>query len=175
MVEARSSQDGRRSDPRDPYVLGPGLLPTPFSAAEIRSASPAGRKIRMRIEVDGVLVGFRTNVFTSVDARGATVQSRRFDPDGRPIGEPEESRSTWRAFQRHAAFDAATTSRDLVRIATPLGTLECWHYSRREGGAISEFWFALGLAGMPIRYRSVTGDRVTSEVIVLENAHGKGP
>ena len=71
----------------DPHDLGPGLLPTPFSADEIRAGCPDGRFIRMRIEAGGTLVGYRTNVFRDGDAEGATVESQRFDAAGQPDSE----------------------------------------------------------------------------------------
>lgn len=154
----------------DPHVLGPGLLPTPFSADEIRAGCPDGRFIRMRIESDGRLVGYRANRFLDGDSEGATVESRRFDADGAAIGEPETARAPWVGVQRHAAFEAARTTRRPEVIDTPLGRLDCLRYTTQdEDGSIGDFWFALTMPGMPIRYRSLEGDGVTSEVVVIEN------
>jgi len=157
-------------EPLDTHVLGPGLLPTPFDPAELRAGCPDGRQIRMRIEADGRIVAWRTNRFRGGDAEGTTLESEAFDADGRPTGEPTTARVTWRALQGHASFEAARTTRTEETIETPLGTLDCWRYSTlEEDGSTGDYWFAHGIAGMPIRYRSVVDGRVKSEVIVVEN------
>ena len=56
----RVSQNGAMSDDApdpsalpdspDPHVLGPGLLPTPFTADEIRVACGSGRTMRLLVE-----------------------------------------------------------------------------------------------------------------------------
>jgi hypothetical protein len=154
----------------DPHVLGPGLLPTPFTADEIRAGCPDGRLIRMQLEENGTVVGYRTNRFHGVDVEGASVESRRFDAGGAPAGEPETARVPWLGFQRHAAFEATRTTCLPEVIETPLGRLDCLRYTTRDDdGSIGDYWFALTLPGMPIRYRSLEGDRVTTEVIVIEN------
>jgi hypothetical protein len=40
-------------DARDPHVLAPGRAPTPFTAEEIRDGCPAGRTIRLRVDMVG--------------------------------------------------------------------------------------------------------------------------
>jgi hypothetical protein len=47
----------------DPHILGPGLLPTPFTADEIRAGCPDGRFIRLLVEVDVQEPFIRTNRF----------------------------------------------------------------------------------------------------------------
>ena len=154
----------------DPHILGPGLLPTPFSADEIRAGCPDGRVIRMRVEAGGALVGFRTNVFRDGDAEGATVESQRFDADGQPDGEPVAARTTWLGFQRHAAFPADRTTRFEEVLETPMGPLACLRYTTREDdGSTGDYWFALAMPGMPIRYQSEASGRIVSRVTVIEN------
>lgn len=163
--EVRAIRDGG-----DPHILGPGLLPTPFTADEIRAGCPDGRAIRMRVEADGVVVAFRTNVFSNGDAEGATLESRRFGPDGTPAGAPDAQRVTWLELQAHASFPADRATVEPELLETSLGTLDCLRYTvEDEDGSTSEFWFARSAPGMPIRYRSITDGRVTSEVLVVEN------
>lgn len=160
----------RPVEPSDPHVLGPGLLPTPFTADEIRQGCPDGRLIRLRIEADGQLVGFRTNRFSAGDADGATLESQRFAADGTETGPPEADRVTWRQLQAHAAFPAASTTRLAETIETPLGMNECLRYTRVDGDEVSTFWFARALPGMPIRFESEAGGRVTSRVTMIESS-----
>lgn len=157
-------------EPSDPHILGPGLLPTPFTADEIRSGCPDGRLIRLRIEADGQLVAFRTNRFSAGDAEGATLESQRFAPDGTGIGPREADRVTWRQLQAHASFPADSTTRIGETIETPLGTKECLRYTRVNGDEVSTFWFATSAPGMPIRFESEKGGRVTSRVTMIENS-----
>ena len=157
-------------DANDPHILGPGLLPTPFTADEIRAGCPDGRYIRLRVEADGKLVGYRTNVFRDGDAEGATVESQRFDPEGHPDGDPAASRATWLGFQRHAAFPADRTTRVEEVVDTPMGRLPCLRYTTsEEDGSIGDYWFARAMPGMPIRYQSEASGRLVSRVTVIEN------
>ena len=155
--------------PGDSHILGPGLLPTPFDPAELRAGCPDGRRIHMRLEAEGKVVGWRTNEFSATGPEGATLASRDFDADGRPTEDWTSVRVTWRELQGHASFDASITTRTVETIETELGTLECWRYTRDRDGVTSDFWFAMDIPGMPIRYRTVKGTRVTSEVTVVEN------
>lgn len=158
------------TDPSDPHVRGPGTLPTPFTAEEIRSGCPDGRTTRQRVEADGRVVGYRTNVFRDGDADGATTETQEFDADGVPTGPPSVGRTTWLAFQRHASFAADRTTREAVRLETPLGWRDCLHYQRSDpDGSTSDFWFALSSPGLPIRYRTVRDGRVAHEVVVIED------
>ena len=153
----------------DPHILGPGLLPTPFSAEEIRAGCREGRFIRLLVEVDGREPFHRTNRFVDVDAEGATLESQQLTLEGRPISEIEAKRTTWHQLQAHAAFDASSTTRSTETIETPLGVDECIRYEQVEGGEISTFWFALSSPGMPIRYETREGGHVTSRVTMIEN------
>ena len=154
----------------DPHLLGPGLLPTPFTADDIRVGCPDGRRIRMQVEEGGRVVAFRENTFRDGDADGAIIESTRFAADGTPEGPPEAGRSTWRELQEHASFEAARTTIVPERLDTPTGWLDCLRYTVREDdGSIEDFWFARSAPGMPIRYRTTVDGRVTREVTVIEN------
>jgi hypothetical protein len=153
----------------DPHILGPGLLPTPFTADEIRAGCPDGRLIRLLVEVDGQEPFHRTNRFVGGDAEGSTIESQRLTLDGRPLGELDAARTTWLQLQAHASFPAATTTRAAETVETPLGTNECLRYTRTDGTAVSTFWFARSAPGMPIRYQAEESGRVVSRVTMIEN------
>jgi hypothetical protein len=153
----------------DPHILGPGLLPTPFTASEIREGCPDGRLIRLLVEVDGQAPMHRTNRFRDGDAEGATFESQRLTLDDEPVGAVEAGRTTWHELQAHASFPADSTTRTAVTIETPLGTLECLRYTQIEGESVSTFWFATSAPGMPIRYESEDAGRLVSRVTVIEN------
>lgn len=144
----------------DPHVLGPGLLPTPFTADEIREATGRGKTIEIRVE-NGGTASVRFNRFRETDAEGATLD--------RWTGEaPEEvssNRVTWAELQAHAAFDAETTSlsTETLSLPAPLGEVSCLRYDTEDG----VFWFSLAHAGMPVRYES-EGVRTTVVRIVRD-------
>ncbi|WP_217178815.1 hypothetical protein [Streptomyces sp. AC495_CC817] len=140
----------------DPHILGPGLLPTPFTAHEIRNATGFGKTIRIRIDLPDGATSWRINRFTETDAEGATLE--RWSLDDR--SDASADRVTWVDLQRHAAFDAATTTVSTESLSLPLGELECLRYDTADGA----FWFSRAHPGMPVRYES---DGVRTTVVEI--------
>jgi hypothetical protein len=132
----------------DPHVLGDGLLPTPFSADEIRDGCPAGRTIRLLVEPASGASYERINRFVDCDADGATIESWVVGADGEPV-DHSSARSAWLDLQRHASFPVATTRRTEELVDLPLGRVECLVYTGDSG---ARFVFAKDHAGMPARY-----------------------
>ncbi|WP_157421467.1 hypothetical protein [Agromyces sp. Leaf222] len=123
----------------DPHLLGPGLLPTPFTAEEIRVASGTGKTIRLLVELPDGQRFERVNRFVDVDAEGATLEQWRLDAAG-GVGEVSSERVTWRELQEHAAFPAenAATSRgplDLV-LSGERRVLDCLLYEVRHSDGL---------------------------------------
>ncbi|MBW8764304.1 MAG: hypothetical protein JF592_17290 [Microbacterium sp.] len=130
----------------DPHILGPGLLPTPFTAAEIRDATGRGKTIRIRIDLPDGTASSRYNRFSETDAEGATLE--RWSNDDR--SDLSANRVTWLELQQHAAFDAETTSVSSETLSIPLGEVECLRYDTEDG----TFWFSVAHPGMPVQYES---------------------
>lgn len=133
-------------DSPDPHVLGPGLLPTPFTAAEIRDATGAGKLIRLQLDGPDGPLGEHVNRFRETDAEGATL-------DRWAVADPRavvSNRVTWLELQGHAAFDAGTTSVSTVSLSSPLGELTCRRYDTEDG----VFWFSIAHPGMPVLHES---------------------
>ncbi|MFF2388434.1 hypothetical protein [Agromyces sp. NPDC058104] len=157
----------------DPHVLGPGLLPTPFTAEEIRAAAGTGKTIRLLVELPGGERFERVNRFSDCDAEGATLEQWRLDAAGAVDGVVTTERVTWRELQEHAAFPAEHTRRTSATLALDdggLGTLDCLHYEARHGDGDasqpSRFWFALDHPGMPVRYEIPTPSGVMRTTVV---------
>jgi hypothetical protein len=141
----------------DPHLLDPGLLPTPFTAEEIRDATGAGKLIRLLLEGPDGPLGEHINRFRDTDAEGATLD--RWAPE-----DPNaivSDRVTWTELQGHAAFDADTTSVSTVALSTPLGDLTCRRYDTEDG----VFWFSIAHPGMPVQYES---DGLRTTVLSIE-------
>jgi len=144
-------------DATDPHVLGPGLLPTPFTADEIRDATGAGSVIRLLLEGPDGPLAEHVNRFHDTDPEGATL-------DRWAVADPKaivSDRVTWTELQGHAAFDVGTTSVSTVSLTTPLGDLTCRRYDTADG----VFWFSIDHPGMPVQYES---DGIRTTVLAIE-------
>ncbi len=154
---------------RDPYVLAPGHAPTPFTADEIRGGCPAGRTIRLRVDVVGESTFHRVSRFVECDEAGATIERSRQSLDGSPLADPEVDRVTWRDLQAHASFPVEGTTIESERIETAIGELDCLRYTVRDGASEEVFWFARTLPGIPIQYLTRTDGEVVTTVSVVGN------
>lgn len=148
----------------DPRVLGPDLLPTPFTADEIRDATGAGTTIRLRTEQPDGTIGERVNRFRQTDAEGATLDRWAADDPQSLVS----SRVTWLELQAHAAFPADRTTVTLEMLETPFGSVECRRYDTADepGGPIVSFWFSLAHPGMPVRFEVPVGDGVMRTTVL---------
>ncbi len=142
-------------------VMQVGHAPTPYSADEIRLGCPAGRSIRLRVETAVEPTYIQHIRFTETDETGATQDLWRTSPDGEPRGGTDTVYSTWEELQKHASFDAETTSIDDDRIEIPAGVFDCLRYTVGRGAFTHVFWFAVDLPGMPVKFTAHTDDRLT--------------
>src|SRR5215207_4051652 len=160
----RMSQNGAMSDDQpdpsalpdsaDPHVLGPGLLPTPFTADEIRVACGSGRTMRLLVEEPDGERYERVSRFRDCDVDGATLERWRVAADGGVDGEVVSGRITWRELQEHAAFPADRTTMSTETLELPIGRVECLRYDTRDDDSadapVAKFWFARSHQGMPV-------------------------
>lgn len=155
----------------DAHILGPDILPTPFTADEIREAARGVKTIRMLVEEpDGTAV-LRVNRFRDSDADGATLERWQSGPTGIIEGEITSSRVTWAQLQAHAAFPADSTVLSSESLELPIGRVDCLRYDVRESAdaAAETFWFAVAHPGMPVRYElPVDGGTRRTTVIAIE-------
>jgi hypothetical protein len=151
----------------DPHVVGPDLLPTPFTADEIRAGCPVGRQTRVLVEPMDESPYERVNRFVDCDEVGATVERTAVTAEGRQIGEPQLARTSWADFQAHAAFPRERTTVTGDVIETPLGSLDCLRYTVRDGAETDTFWFAIARAGMPVRVVTEREGRVVESSTMI--------
>jgi hypothetical protein len=145
---------------KDPHVLGPGLAPTPFTAAEIRDGCRPGRTITTHVEGGGG-TSVRTTTYLSADAEGGEFESRVLGPDG-AVDETEVGRATWAELQAHAAFPADRTTIEEQGIELATGPADCLLYTVSDGDVVRRFWFDTARPGMPVRVEIQEGGAVTS-------------
>ena len=158
--------------PPDANRIRPDHLPTPFSAADIRTGCPLGRAIRLRSEAPGVEPTFRQIRFVEVDADGAVQEFQPTNAAGRPVGEPTRDRSSWLDLQQHASQPASATVIDEVDLALPFGTESCWRYTVSADEERVTFWFAKGRAGMPVQVEKRVGGELVSRSVVIADEIG---
>ena len=153
----------------DPHHLRPDHLPTPFSAEEIRVGCPPGRTVRSLVIQPGSEPFVHVTRFVAGDAEGAEQESWTETPEGVRLTEPKRRRSTWLDFQGHASMPAATTEVDEEEIEIPAGRFACLRYTRREGDAVSTFWFARSAPGMPLKFEEHADGELVYSSTAIEN------
>ena len=131
--------------------MRPEHAPTPFTADQIRTACPAGRRSTFRIEMPGRTPFLQTFHFQAVDLEGAEVLVTLRDEDGRSLGEPQTSRSDWSGFQAHASYPAEHTTITETEETVPAGTYAGFLYRVELDGTVTEAFFARELPGPPVR------------------------
>jgi hypothetical protein len=135
----------------DSHLLGEGLAPTPFTAAEIRSGCPEGRTIRIRVTPSAGHPYLRVSRFERCDDEGAVLARWRVGDDDEADSAIERARVSWLDLQRHAAFPVEATRVDTASIVLPFGEFDCLVYRVVRDGRESVFSFARSLPGMPVR------------------------
>lgn len=152
----------------DEHVLGPGMVPTPFSATEIREGCPAGRTVVVRVEDDDG-VRHRLSRFARVTHEGATYERADCDAAGVVAGEVAALPLTWLDLQAHASFPEAVTVRDAVDLEFDLGSEECWRYTVSGEDDVTTFWFSRSRAGMPVKVTSQRGAQLLSTTVMVSD------
>lgn len=165
------------SDSPDPGIPGaaeisveveaddPSVLKRPFTADEIRDEWIEGLRLLMRRSSPEGEVVERWTV-TSADAEGVDIEFVTLDGDGQVSTEPDVRRSSWTELRDHAAFPAATSSREWVGRSTALGNFEGWLYlvPDEKTGTVSEFFFVPEYPGAPVQMRILNGEEIMFEL-----------
>lgn len=148
----------------DPHVLHEGHHPTPFTAEEIRAATPRGRTLTVHQEAGGPGAGVTSIRITYAEvSEDGAVQVRATDGPQSPA--PLEV--TWLQLQGHASFPTATTARERVVLDHTLGRLDCWRYTATDGDEVDTFWFDVARPGMPVLVESRRGGELVSTMTVV--------
>lgn len=141
--------------------------PSPYTAEEIRAASPVGRRLEFRVETSGKPTLVRVMSFVRSDEAGADVESLSLDETGHAMGDKETSRATWEELRAHASFPRAATTIGDETVTVPAGTFDCRVYKVTRGDRVMTFWFAKSLPGPPVRMTvAAAGSVVETRVLV---------
>ena len=169
-----------------PDLLAPG--DPPFTADQIRAATPEGRQYRYRIEQPGKPPFIQIIELVDVDADGATLRQRSVAADAEPENDapdaapgpasqaPDQSaaaRVSWATLEGHGRSPAAATRVHAEKITVPAGTFDCLRYTIRKGEQVTRSWFARALPGAPIQQEVVHGKIRAFRMVLL--AHHPAP
>lgn len=150
----------------DLYVMHPDHTPTPFTAHEIRAATPAGYTVETVTEQAGVVSRRRTE-FIDVDAERAIMVMTPIDELGQPNGASREVTAAWTDLQAHASFPAEITTCMRDTVETPLGTISCIRYDVSSDDHTNTYWFSPEHPGMPIRLTTDAQNGPTTTVVSI--------
>lgn len=147
----------------------PEVLPTPFTAEQIRDEWTAGLTLVLRTQTPDGETWERWKVIAS-DAEGAEIEYTPVDAEGAAIGEPRVERSAWTELRDHARYAVDVASREQTSRETALGQLDGWLYTVRDeaAGAETELFFAESLPGAPVVMRMTKGGAVVMELTQVE-------
>ncbi|MBK6513616.1 MAG: hypothetical protein IPM79_25025 [Polyangiaceae bacterium] len=106
-----------------------GRAPTPYTAEQIRAATPAGRTMTYLIESPGKLPTKQRFRFVAVDDEHATVATEILGDDGKVMGDPEVKISSWDDLRRHASYPREATTIAQTVTVTPDDSFKCKRYT----------------------------------------------
>lgn len=145
-------------------IQGEATLPTPFTAAQIRSGMPKGAFFRHERQSGDEPVVVTSWTVTAADAEGCTMATK-----GDDVG---EQRATWTELRDHAVFPVAHTTVLDERIDTPVGSLDCRRYTvappPNKSGPTKKLWFCPEIPGAPVRMLVELDDRVVYRMELVE-------
>ena len=129
------------------------LLPTPFTAEEIRSACLPGSQLVFEVQAEGQATVRQFIRFVGDDGEQAQIESWTEALDGAPLQPRRREAVPWSELRDHALMPLGST-RERDTVSTELGELEGWHYTQpiadERGQGAREFWFADRFPGPPV-------------------------
>ncbi len=123
-------------------AMADDMLPTPFTADEIRTTCAQGLQIHWDNR-DGPTT--TRQVWTVVE-HGQEKVSFAYTADGEDTVTQEYA---WEELRQHASFPAADTTKEDVTLETAMGAVDAWHYTV-AGEPRKDFWFAKQWPGPPV-------------------------
>lgn len=149
--------------PAAPAAPAVDLAPAPYTAAQIRDASPAGRRIVFKVEEPDKPVVRRVIEFTRSDAGGADIQTTVLDDSGKVL-DTKSSHATWEELRSHGEFPKNRLEIKHRVVSVPLGTVECNVYKVTGDGPdpeVTTFYFAEKMPGPPVFFHTDKGGKRT--------------
>ncbi len=154
--------------PATPSASSQGdIAPQLFTVDQLRAASPSGRVIEFRMEVEGKPTIIDHWEFTSANADTVTIHAVRRDEVGNVVSD-ESQTAAWVDLHKHGQFPAAaTTIQDNVQLTIPAGTFTTRLYTVKTGDSIRRLWFATDLPGPPVQFTTEQAGKVVMRATML--------
>jgi hypothetical protein len=137
--------------------------PLPFSAEELRAATPLGTVLTYRVEQVGDAPTVQSVRFVRADDVAVVLESWTTDGEGRVVEQPVSTRKAWTDLVESWLPAGAAVVAD-ARCEVPAGTFDCWDYTVVEDGVTKRMSFAKELPGAPVLAVEETGGQVTRRV-----------
>lgn len=147
--------------------------PTPYTAAQIRDASKAGRTILFVMESPPKPSLRRRMRFLAVDDERATIANETLDDTGKPLGAAETATSTWEELRKHASFPKASTTIVDAVAEVPAGSFPCKRYTVLEGTKKTTACFANDLPGPPVELIVEDDGKLVISMELVKNEPGE--
>ena len=152
------------------------LASPPFTAEQIREATPHGYAVDLVTERSGLVVDRRRTVYLTPDQESVSIAVTALTDLDEPSGAPMVARSTWEDLRDHAVFPPDSTIVTEETIETALGRLQCTRFDVARGDLTLVFWFCELYPGMPIRYATLSdGEEVESATVVAVSRGAEAP
>jgi hypothetical protein len=149
------------------HVMQAGHAPTPFTAAEIRAASPAGHSTTVLIENLDREPMLRIIEFVSVTDDLVDMQFHERHPGGGEPGPKQIATAAWTDLQAHASFPVDSVAIENDTIKLPWAVLQCLRYTVTDADGTTIHWFATSHPGMPVRTNVWRGSELVYAATVL--------
>jgi hypothetical protein len=144
--------------------MAEGKAPTPFTAAQIREASPNGRVTTLRLKNASGTYLIRFS-FGKCDAESTTFETVGMTLEEKPLGNPTSRTVKWTELQSHASYDQQATTITEESVTVPFGKFDSWVYTVKKGEELHRYCFAKALPGPPIR---VTAEKAGETIQTME-------
>ncbi len=143
------------------------IAPPPFSAEQIRDATPQGRSYTFKEWQGEGAPTLRKITFHAPDAKGVGISSKA--ATSTTTAAPH--RVSWAELVGHASYPAAQTQIEDAEVQVPAGRFRARHYTVRtptpKGLQETDAWFAVDLPGAPVQHEvRLNGRRVSRMQLV---------
>jgi hypothetical protein len=138
------------------------MLPTPYTAEQIREAWQPGFSVEMRTTEAGAESRGRMTVLTATP-ESCVIRSESFAASGEASEPPDEFNAKWSELRDHALFEAAKAKRERAECRSQLGLMPGWRYIvPQANGDTLTMCFADATPGPPVEYETLRGGAVGS-------------
>jgi hypothetical protein len=138
------------------------MLPTPYTAEQIREAWQPGFSVEMRTTGAVGETRSRMTVLSATPEAGV-VRSESLAANGKPSEPPSEFTARWSELRDHALFEAAKATRERAECRSRLGAMPGWRYSvARTNGEMLTMCFADATPGPPVEHVTIRDGAVLS-------------